>query len=60
MIYKIVRCILKDNGEIIEGKRKETFVYPTALEKGGLYFLRPNKLYRVIEVVKPQCLHDAP
>lgn len=53
MIYKIVRCILKDNREIIEGKRKETFVYPTVLEKGGLYFLRPHKLYRVIEVVKP-------
>ena len=48
MVYKIRRVFLNNSGEVSRaGKRAETFITPAALNLGGLYFLRPGKLYRV-------------
>ena len=38
MLYKCVTVSMNNSGEIVEGKR-------------SLYFLRPGKLYRVVEIV---------
>ena len=48
MKYKIRLANIQDDGNIIEGKRTETIVWPSELRVGGLYALRPNKLYRVV------------
>lgn len=56
MQYKIVTASILDDGTVVEGKRKQTIVWPTKLNVGGLYFLRggrlgSSKLYRVVEEV---------
>ena len=48
MIYKIRLVWLNNSGEVCRaGKRMEQFITPQELRVGGLYFLRPGKLYRV-------------
>lgn len=49
MKYKVVTVKMDNMGEIKEGRRKQTIMFPAELQIGGLYFLRPGKLYRVIE-----------
>ncbi|MGM9593145.1 MAG: hypothetical protein ACI3U8_02210 [Candidatus Onthomonas sp.] len=53
MVYKI-RLIRLDNSAQIcfEGKRAETIIWPRELNVGGMYFLRPGKLYRVEGVIE--------
>lgn len=51
MLYKCVTVKMANNGEIIEGKRKQSISFPSQLQIGGLYFLRPGKLYRVVGIV---------
>lgn len=56
MLYKIVTAAIQNDGTVVEGKRKQTIVWPTELEVGGLYFLAggrlgSHKLYRVVEMV---------
>ena len=48
MIYRIRRAYLKYDGTVTEGKKTERFCSPYELNIGGLYFLRPGKLYRII------------
>lgn len=48
MVYIVKKVVLNNNATVTEGKRLQTIVYPHELEIGGLYFLRPGKLYRVI------------
>lgn len=53
MMYKIRRIRLDNDGEIcFVGKRAETINWPGELHVGGLYFLRPGKMYRVEAVLK--------
>lgn len=51
MQYKVVTVTMDNMGEIKEGRRKQTIVFPAELQIGGLYFLRPGKLYKVVEVI---------
>lgn len=51
MFYKCVTVKMANNGEIIEGKRKQTIPFPSKLQIGGMYFLRPGKLYRVVGIM---------
>lgn len=51
MLYKCVTVKMGNNGEIVEGKRKQAIPFPSQLQIGGLYFLRPGKLYRVVGIV---------
>lgn len=53
MVYKIRLIRLDNSAEICcEGKRTETLIWPAVLRVGGMYFLRPGKLYRVEGVAK--------
>lgn len=51
MFYKCVTVKMANNGKIVEGKRKQTIPFPSMLQIGGMYFLRPGKLYRVVGIV---------
>ena len=55
MIYKVVRARIDNDGTVTEGVRAITIIHPVALDVGGLYFLRPGKLYRIKE-----CLEGLP
>lgn len=52
MLYKVVTVAMDNNGEIREGRRKQNIIFPAELRIGGLYFLRPGKLYKVVEVIE--------
>lgn len=52
--YRCVRVRETDNGDIEEDERKQTILYEAGLEVGGLYSLRPGKLYRVVGIVNEQ------
>lgn len=53
MVYKIIRVELLNNAEVVTvGKRATTFQTPHSLNIGGLYFLHPHKLYRVLALVE--------
>ena len=48
MYYKIRSIKLDDNAEVCwRARRCETFVTHQELRLGGMYFLRPDKLYIV-------------
>ena len=51
MLYKIRRARIINNGNVVEGKRTQYYQTPQQLTVGGLYFLRPGKLYRVVEQI---------
>lgn len=51
MLYHIVTAWF-ENGDLKEGKRKQLYQTRQQLNIGGLYFLRPGKLYRVVEKIK--------
>lgn len=53
MKYKVVRADIKNDGTLVEGTREQTILYQPGLKVGGLYFLRPGKLYRVVKIVEP-------
>lgn len=44
MQYKIVTASILNDGTVVEGKRRQTIVWPTELEVGGLYFLSGGRL----------------
>lgn len=48
MTYKVKRVELHNDGTVTEGKRVQIITWPVNLDIGGLYFLRPGKLYRII------------
>lgn len=48
MLYQVVSARIENDGQVTEGKRKQMYQTPQPLELGGLYFLRPGKLYRVV------------
>ncbi|WP_312613232.1 hypothetical protein [Oscillibacter sp.] len=51
MTYRIRRVSLNNNGEITNpAKRTEIFSTTQYLHVGGLYTLRPGKLYRIEEL----------
>lgn len=54
MKYKVVRAEMKNDGSLVESNRTQTIIHQPGLEVGGLYFLRPGKLYRVVEIVEGQ------
>lgn len=51
MIYKVVTAQINNDGTVTEGIKLQTIIHPVALDVGGLYFLRPGKLYRIKELV---------
>ena len=48
MVYKVVSAQIQNDGSVTEGKRARLFQTPGKLEVGGLYFVRPGKLVRVL------------
>lgn len=48
MFYQVVPARIENDGRVTEGKRKQVIPFPHPLELGGLYFMRPGKLYRVV------------
>lgn len=53
MIYRVRKCTINNDGRVTEGTRTTIIPWPMVLRIGGLFFLRPGKLYRVIEEIKP-------
>lgn len=51
MVYKVVSAHIENDGNVTEGKRKQLFQTPAKLEVGGLYFVRPGKLVRILAKV---------
>lgn len=45
------RCRAPQTGSVTEGKRARLFQTPGKLEVGGLYFVRPGKLVRILAKV---------
>ena len=52
--YRCVRARKMENGDIVEDERKQTIMYDAGLEVGGLYSLRPGKLYRIVGLIDGQ------
>ena len=48
MLYHVVPARIENDGRVTEGKRKQMYQTPQKLDIGGLYFLRPGKLYRIV------------
>lgn len=48
MLYHVVTARIENDWSVTEGKRKQMYQTPQKLNVGGLYFLRPGKLYRVV------------
>ena len=47
--HTIIRAQIKNDGDLeIIGKRKQTHISVGKLNVGGLYFLKPGKLYKVL------------
>ena len=51
MLYRVISARILSDGDIKEGSRWQLFQTPQRLNVGGLYFLRPGKLYRVVELI---------
>lgn len=51
MLYHVVSARIENDGSVTEGKRKQMYQTSQQLSVGGLYFLRPGKLYRVVEKI---------
>ena len=49
MLYRVVNAWIQNDGRVKEGKRKQMYQTSQRLDVGGLYFLQPGKLYRVVE-----------
>lgn len=52
MLYHVVTARIENDGNVTEEKRKQMYQTKLPLDIGGLYFLRPGKLYRVVEEIK--------
>lgn len=52
MVYKVRTAKIDNMGNVTEGKRKQLLSWPCKLRVGGLYFLRANRLYRIVEEVE--------
>ena len=52
MVYKVVRAWIQEDGSVTEGKRGYLHQTPGRLEVGGLYFIRPGRLVRVLAKVQ--------
>lgn len=59
MKYTCVLARLQNDGQILEGARKQTIVHYAGLEVDGLYYLRPGKLYRVVEAEGEEASREA-
>lgn len=51
MLYHVVSARIENDGNVTEGKRKQMYQSREPLDVGGLYFLRPGKLYRIVEEI---------
>ena len=51
MTYKGVTAKINNDGTVSEGKRKTLIITPQKLRVGGLYFIRPGHLYRIVEAL---------
>lgn len=52
MKYKVTRVSIENDGSLVESGRNQTIIHQPGLDVGGLYFLRPGKLYRIVEIVE--------
>lgn len=50
MLYRIRPVRIRDDG-FVESGYSLLFQTPRRLDVGGLYYLRPGKLYRVVAIV---------
>jgi len=48
MVYKVVSAWIQNDGSVTEGKRKRLYQTRSALQIGGLYFIRKGKLVRIL------------
>lgn len=53
MIYIVRSVKIVNDGTVKEARRRQRIIWPTNLNIGGMYFLRPNKLCRVEGVEQP-------
>ena len=53
MKYKVIRADIENDGSLVERTRTQTIIHQPGLEVGGLYYLRPGKLYRAVEILEP-------
>lgn len=51
MLYHVVSARILNDGQVTESKRKQMYQTSKPLDVGGLYFLRPGQLYRVVEQI---------
>lgn len=48
MVYKVRRVMIDNEGNVhVVSRRTRTYITPTLLRLGGLYFLKQNQLFRV-------------
>ena len=49
--YLVIRASIKADGDLeIVGKRKQVYISSARLNVGGLYFLKPHKLYKILSI----------
>ena len=48
MTYTVVTAKIENDASVTLGKRKQLISWDDGLRVGGLYFLRPGKLYKVV------------
>ena len=48
MVYKVVSVHIENDGNVTEGKRRRLYQTRSKLEVGGLYFVKPGKLVRIL------------
>lgn len=51
VLYEVKTARIRNDGTVVEGRRKQLYQTSQRLAEGELYYLRPGKLYRVIRAV---------
>lgn len=51
VLYEVKAARIRNDGTVVEGRRKQLYQTSQRLAEGGLYYLRPGKLYRVLRAV---------
>lgn len=59
MLYRVLTAFIENDGTLKVGKRKQLYQTRQQLNIGGLYFLRPGRLYKVVEQISTGRDEDA-
>lgn len=58
MLYECIPVKMCNDGSLVAGKRKQCIIWKPGLEVGGLYYLRPGRLYRVVSARQEEKLEE--